>query len=516
MTRFMHRTSRKKRKNLSHEDFSIELFNDLDQNLDNLHKMLDSPEDLNIRVFTIGESKTRCAIVYIDGLIDRDLVQNILLENFQNRMRNKETSNETDFYDDIYKELVSITKIEKGKTLDDVSNAILSGSVVFYLDGIDKVLLIDAKGGESRSIEQPVTETLIRGPRTSFVENIGTNIALIRRYIRDPNVRFKSHQIGRRSKQTLVVAYVDGIVNPEIVNEVNRRLQTIDIDVAPESGFIEQWIQDSFLSPFSQISETERPDMVSAALLKGKVAILLEGTPFVLLVPITIADTFRSTEDYYERWLFGTLLRLLRYFAAILALFLPGLYIALVSYHQGLLPSKLAFSIAAAREGIPFSPAVEAILMVITLELLQEAGIRLPTPIGQTIGIVGGLVLGQAAVQAGIVSPIMIIIVALTAIAAYAVPTFSLGIALRVLRFAFIFAATIFGLYGIILVYIMVNIHMVNLTSIGVPYSTPFAPTFLKDFKDLIVRAPSTLLTNRPEYLKPEDETIASKGDGQS
>lgn len=512
MARYRYRQSKKEQQNTSNESFSIELFKELDQNIENLHKMLDSPSDLNVREFTVGEANTKCAIVYIDGLIDRDLVQNTLLENFQNKMKDQQVIDETNLLDKIYQEFISISTIEKGKTIDDVSNAILSGSVVFYLDGIDTVLVIDAKGGETRSIEQPVTETLIRGPRTSFVESLGTNVALVRRYIRDPNLRFKTHQIGRRSKQDLVVAYVDGIINPEILKEVNRRLQTIDVDDAPESGFIEQWLQDSFLSPFPQMLETERPDMVSAALLQGKVAILLDGTPFVLLAPTTIADVFKSPEDYYERWLFGTLLRILRYLGAFLSLFLPGLYIALISFHQDLLPTKLAFSIAASREGVPFSPVVEAILMVVTLEILQEAGIRLPTPIGQTIGIVGGLVLGQAAVQAGIVSPVMIIIIALTAISAYTTPTFSLGIALRILRWAFIFASAIFGLYGIILVYIMINIHMVNLSSFGVPYSSPFAPTMLKDFKDLVLRAPRTMLTERPEYLKTEDETAADKG----
>lgn len=512
MVRYRYRQRKKEQQNTSNESFSIELFKELDQNIENLHKMLDSPGDLNVREFTVGETNTKCAIVYIDGLIDRDLVQNTLLENFQNKMKKQQGADETDLLDKIYQEFISISKIEKGKTIDDVSNGILSGSVVFYLDGIDTVLVIDAKGGETRSIEQPVTETLVRGSRSSFVENIGTNLSLVRRYIRDPNLRFKTHQIGRRSKQNLVVAYVDGIVNPEILKEVNRRLQTIDIDDAPGTGYIEQWIEDSFLSPFPQILETERPDMVSAALLQGKVAILLDGTPFVLFAPTTMSDAFKSPEDYYERWLYGTLLRVLRYFGAFLALILPALYISLVSFHQGLLPTKLAISIAASREGVPFSPVVEAILMVVTLELLQEAGIRLPTPIGQTIGIVGGLVLGQAAVQAGIVSPIMVIVIALTAIAAYATPTFSFGITLRILRFAFLFAAAIFGLYGIILVYIMINIHMVNLSSFGVPYSTPFAPTMLRDFKDLVLRAPRTMLTERQEYLQAEDETTADKG----
>ena len=493
------------------------LFKELRKNADNIKEMLDDPDDLVIREFTVGEENYPCAVVYIDGLIDRDLIQNSMLESLQNiTSEGKENKEIAVVFDEIYKEFISITKINKGTTLEDVSNAILAGKAVFYLDGMSTVLIMDVMGGETRAIEQPITETLIRGPRTSFVENLGTNLSLLRRNIRAPNLRFKTQTIGRRSKRSLVVAYVEDIVNPEILKEVTRRLNTIDIDDAPESGFIEQWIEDSFLSPFPQLLDTERPDMVSTSLLQGKVAILLDGTPFVLVMPITIGDMFKSPEDNYERWLYGTLLRILRYFGAFLALFLPGLYIALTSFHQGLLPSNLAFSIAAAREGVPFPPLAEAILMVVTMELLQEAGVRLPTPIGQTIGIVGGLVIGEAAVQAGIVSPIMVIVVALTAIAVYTTPTFSLGISLRILRFAFMFAAAALGLYGIVLVYIMINIHIVNLTSFGVPYSTPFAPTIVRDFKDLILRAPRSMLTKRPEYLQPEDPTAAEKGEHKS
>lgn len=502
---------------LKEENFAITLFKELNKNADNLKEMLDEPDDLVIREFTVGQQNYPCAIVYIDGLIDRNLVQNSMLESLQNITSNQEQPKKVaTVFNEIYQEFISITNIEKGYTLDDVSNAILSGNAVFYLDGMDTVLIMNAMGGETRAIEQPITETLVRGPRTAFVENLGTNLSLLRRDIQAPNLRLKTHKIGRRSKRSLVVAYVDGIVNPAILKEVNRRLETIDIDDAPESGFVEQWIEDSFLSPFPQLLDTERPDMVASSILQGKVAILLDGTPFALIAPITMGDIFKSPEDYYERWSYGTLLRILRYFGAFLALFLPGLYIALTSFHQGLLPSKLAFSIAATREGVPFPPLAEAIIMVVTLELLQEAGLRLPTPIGQTIGIVGGLVIGESAVQAGIVSPVMVIVIALTAIAAYTTPTFSMGISLRILRFVFMFAAATFGLYGVVLFYIMINIHIVNLTSFGVPYSTPFAPMMLRDLKDLVLRAPRSMLTKRPEYLQTDDATAAEKGEQKS
>ncbi|MFD1038917.1 spore germination protein [Virgibacillus byunsanensis] len=496
------------------ENFSLVIYKKLDDNLDNLRKMLDNPNDLIIREFTLGSTNHRCAIAYIAGLIDKELVHNNIMKNMQLKVQDKELPTDTTkLLDDIYNEIISVTNINKGTTLDDISHAILSGSTVLFLDGIDTVLVMATIGWESRSIEEPVSESLIRGSREGFVENIQTNTVLIRRYIRDPNLRLKEYQIGRRSKKKLVVAYVDGVINPAIVKEVNRRLETIDIDDAPESGFIEQWIEDSFLSPFPQMINTERPDKSATALLKGKFVILLDGTPFSLIAPSTLGNMLHSPEDYYERWSIGTLLRLLRYLASFIAMFLPSLYIALTSYHQGMIPSDLAFSIAATREGVPFPAFIEALAMGITMELLREAGARLPTTIGQTIGIVGGLVIGEAAVQAGVVSPIMVIAVALTAIASFTLPSYSVAISFRMLRFAFMIAAAILGLYGIILVYIMINIHIVNLKSFGVPYSTPFAPSFINDWKDLVLRAPIPMLTKRPEYMQTSDEKSADKGE---
>ncbi|WP_010097130.1 spore germination protein [Ornithinibacillus scapharcae] len=489
------------------------LDSNLKENILQLKKLLDEPNDLIIREIAVGEDKVTSAIIYIDGLIDKQLVQYSIIENLQKLSVNSQLPKENmELFDGIYQTFITISSIEKGETLEDIANAILSGKTVFILDGQAKVMLMDTKGGESRSVEQPTAENVVRGPRIGFNENLGTNIALLRKTVQNSDLRLKTYQLGKQSKRSLIVAYVNGIINPIIVKEVNSRLETIDVSDVPESGFVEQWIEDSFLSPFPQIDSTERVDKAAAALLQGKVVILLDGTPHVLVAPMTLGDMLKSPEDYYERWLIGTLLRLLRYVAAFIAIFLPGLYIALVTIHSGMLPTDLALSIAASREGVPFPPVVEAFLMVITMELLQEAGIRLPKPIGQTIGIVGGLVIGDAAVSAAIVSPIMVIVIGLTAIAAFANPSFSTGITFRILRFGVMIAASIFGLYGIVLVYIMLNIHVVNLKSFGIPYSTPFTPTMVGDWKDLILRAPITMLTRRPKFLDPEDSKSVNKG----
>jgi spore germination protein len=497
------------------ENFQIQLFSNVHDNIENIQRMMNFPADLVTRVFKVGNSGHPCAVICIDGLVDKDLLNGMILKNIQLQLSS--TSKQipakgTDLLTLLESEVLSVHEVKRVHTLDDVSLGILSGDTALFVDGTDQVLLIGTRGWASRGVEEPMTESVVRGPRDGFTENIRTNTVLIRRRVRDPNLRFDSYKVGRRSKKELIVAYVDGIVHPALVKEVKRRLDTIDIDDAPESGTIEQWIQDSFLSPFPQIQHTERPDKVSTAIVQGKVAILLDGTPFVLVAPVTLGQMFHSPEDYYERWTIGTFIRLLRYFASFLAVFLPALYVALVEYHPGMLPSKLAFSIAAAREGVPFPAVVEALLMEATLELLREAGIRLPKPIGQTVGIVGGLVIGEAAVSAGIVSPVMVIIVAVTAISSFALPSYSLAISFRLLRFGIILSAAVFGLFGIILAYIMINVHISNLKSFGIPYSTPFAPFFTKDWKDLILRAPVTMMEQRPQMAQTDDSKRTGGG----
>jgi len=317
--------------------------------------------------------------------------------------------------------------------------------------------------------------------------------------------------MGKRSQKEVTLVYIEDIINPYIVNELDRRLQSIVTDVIFETGTIEQLIQDNNLSPFPQFLNTERPDNIVAALAKGKAAILVDGSPFALIAPLVFVDIFQSVEDHYERWIIGTLLRMLRMGSGIAAVLLPAMYVALVSYHQGLIPSKLAYSIAGAREGVPFPAYIETLMMALTMELIREAGIRLPKPMGQTIGIVGGLVIGEAAVNAGIVNPFLVIIIAVTAIATFSLPVYSITITFRILLFVFVLAATAFGLYGIILALIALAIHITNLKSVGVPYTTPIAPAFYKDWEEELVRLPKSMLKERPEYLQTKDSTLRPK-----
>lgn len=553
-------------------EFNNSIEKDLSKNLETIKTMLGNPDDLVVRETLVGNTSSKCAIVYMNGLTNTDLVNNNILKAVQssniqsgndkdqsnnnninnqsgnsqnNNQSNKQQSNNsqnrnnqlfsiqsteisqpnsnqsqnnqsnnnqsdntqsnTTLLDQIYSEVISITDSKKVITLDEVSLALLSGNSLFILDGEKTILVMDTVGGEKRAIQEPQSETVIRGSRIGFVENIATNIAIIRREIKDPNLRFDVHEVGRRSKQKLAVCYIAGIANQEILDEMNRRLKSIDIDFAPDSGSIEQWIEDSSLSPFPQILDTERPDRFTYNLLQGKVGILVEGSPFAIIAPITFGDALITVEDYNARWLIGSLYRLLRYLSSFIAVFLPGIYVALISYHPGMIPTQLTFSIAATREHVPFPAIVEALLMAFTFEILQEAGIRLPKAIGSTIGIVGGIVIGEVAVSAGIVSPATVIVTSLTGIATFTIPNNSFSITIRILRFSLLLAASILGLYGLILLFIMLVIHVVNLKSLGIPYSAPFAPYFLGSLKNILIRAPITTLLKRPPYLKPED-----------
>lgn len=486
------------------------------ENIDTMKQILGSPHDLIVREFTLEAVECLCAVVCIDGLVDADFIHDKVIKHMQ-LFVNEASGAFPDSADEIVpfllKKVLPAIETSEGKTLQEALTPILSGDTVLFIDGTACIIVIDSKGWKSRSVDEPASEGLVRGPRDGFTENIRDNTVLVRRRIRDAQLRYDGRRVGRRSSTDLVVAYIDGIVNPDLVREVKRRLDTIDIDAVEESSYIEQWIEDHFLSPFPQVQATERPDKVAAALLQGRLAILLDGTPFVLIAPVTLGLLLHSPEDFYERWMVGTLTRLLRYIASFFAVFSPALYIALVAFHPGLIPSDLAFSIAATREGVPFTAFAEAVLMVATMELLQEAGIRLPRPIGQTVGIVGGLVIGEAAVSAGIVSPVMVIVVAMTAIASFAIPAYNMALAFRIVRFGIMVASAMFGLYGVVISFIVVCIHLSNLQSFGIPYLTPFAPELIKDWKDLILRAPIIALKKRPEMMQTNDKNRLKTGD---
>ncbi len=478
-------------------------------NLKQVKQVIGHNSDVIFRSFELGFTKLQATIVYIDGMIDKDLIQNTILKQMMQELPKSYTEENLPTNQDliqwIQNNILSISEIKEESSLENTINAILTGSTILFINGSNSVFILGTKSIKSRPNEEPITEALVRGPREGFNENIIDNKILIRRGLPDPALTIDEYEIGKQSKKKLLIFYLDGITNPDLITITKKRIEKIDIDIVLESGYIEQLIEDNHYSPFPQIQSTERPDRVISALSQGRIAILLDGTPFALIVPVTFPMLLQSPEDYYERWIPGTLIRILRFISAYITIFLPSIYISFISFHQGLIPTKLAISIAATREGVPFPSFIEALIMEVSIEILREAGLRLPRPVGQTVGLVGGLVVGEAAVKAGIVSPIMVIIVAITAISSFAIPQYGAGIALRMLRFISMFCAAIWGLYGVLLFTLLLSIHLCKLKSFGVPYISPATPYRLGDWKDFIIRVPLSTLKKRPQMLHTLD-----------
>ncbi|MDD2573581.1 MAG: spore germination protein [Bacillota bacterium] len=477
----------------------------LDKNLRYLKDKLEDCDDVIYREFSVGSRQQfRFALVFIDGLIDRNMINDDVLKSLMLEIRYanmKPGILSGDVFSLALRSALTTGEVKEEEYIDKSMISLLSGDSLILIDGYKKVLVIGSKGWPNRGVQEPQTEAVIRGSRDGFTETMRFNTALLRRRLRDPNLKIKQIKVGVRSKTDIAIAYMDNIVDKNVLKEVEKRLERINIDAVLESGYIEQFIEDSWYSPFPQIQNTERPDRVAASLLEGRVAIITDNTPFVLLVPATLNIMFQSSEDYYERWFIASFIRILRYTSAFISLILPAVYIAITSYHPGLIPTDLALYIAGTRTGVPFPAFIEAVVMELTLELLREAGIRLPGPIGQTIGIVGGLVIGQSAVQAGLVSPIMVIVVAITAIASFAVSSYSVGISFRILRFFIIILAAVLGLYGLMLGLLIILVHLCSLKSFGVSYLSPLVGNTHYEMGDTFVRVPLTAMHRRPKTL---------------
>lgn len=489
----------------------INITKSLEENLKTIKEMLGNCDDIIYREFNVGKNqKLKFATVYAEGLADKIIVNEYVLKNLMMLARITEpevNSIREKVYALIKDGVLSVSDLKEVDDLNQITDNILAGETVLLVDKWDKAIVIASKGWPMRGISEPQTDAVIRGPREGFTETLRVNTALVRRRIRDPKFKIKQMQIGKRSKTDVAVLFIDELVNQDILKTVVYRLKAIDIDSIIESGYIEQLIEDNWRSPFPQIQNTERPEKVAASLYEGKVAIIVDNTPFVLIVPTTFNTLLQAAEDYNERFLISSAIRILRYIAMFIAITLPAIYIAMLSYHPGMIPTELALYIAGNRDGVPFPAVVEAFIMEAALELLREAGIRLPGPIGATIGIVGGLVLGQAAVEAGIVSSLMVIVVAITAIAAYSIPSYSFGTSFRLLRFTYMAAAGFLGLYGLMLAFLITLIHLSNLKSFGISYLSPFVYNMsLKDFKDTFIRAPLHKMKRRPESIVKNDK----------
>ncbi|MDM5154505.1 spore germination protein [Bacillus sp. DX1.1] len=493
----------------------VPLSSDLDENLRVLRSMYQDCFDVVFRTFFIS-GQTKAVLVYVEGLSSVEEIEGYVLTPLMS-----ETETGVHSPRELLEKKIHISKMKEVKTFTDCIENISIGNPVVFIDQEMFGLALGLAKWEKRSIEEPQAEGVVRGPREGFVETLGVNTSLLRRKIKSPDFKMKSMKIGRFTETNVVIAYIEGLSDPTLIEEVENRLLRIDIDSVLESGYIEELIEDNPYSPFPQLVNTERPDVAAANLLEGRVVILVDGTPSVLIAPISFFTLLQSPEDYYQRFLIGSIIRLLRFVFMVLSLLLPSLYVAVLTYHQEMVPTSLLISVAGSRESVPFPALVEALMMEITFEALREAGVRLPKQVGAAVSIVGALVIGQAAVQAGLVSAPMVIVVAITGVSSFMVPHYTQGIALRMLRFPIIFLAGSLGLLGIMLGGIAIVIHLCALRSFGVPFLTPIAPMKGSELKDTLIRAPWWKMNTRPhltgEFNKyrqsPGQKPNPSKGD---
>ncbi|WP_397341234.1 spore germination protein [Paenibacillus qinlingensis] len=481
------------------------LYTDLQDNVQEIKTKLGNSSDLVAREFILGtEGALKACIFYTDGLSNAISVQNFIRDSLLPEVHFESTATadtENSVMQQLKNRILAVGEVHDVIDFKSLYTSLLSGDVILLLDGHTQGIVIGLRGWNERGVTEPSNETVMRGPKEGFSENIRTNTALIRRKIKDPNLWMESRKIGRVTQTDVAIMYLKGIADDSIVEEVRSRLDRIDIDGILESGYIEDMIEDKTYTPFPTVYNTERPDVIAGELLEGKVAILVDGTPVVLVVPALLVSFLQAAEDYYQRWDISTLIRILRYSSFCIALLGPSLFIAVTTFHQEMLPTLLLISLAAQREGVPFPAFIEALIMEVTFEILREGGLRMPKSIVTAISIVGTLVMGTAAVDAGFVSAAMVIVVSITAIASFAVPAFTISVSVRMLRFPMMALAASFGLYGIIIGVIILVHHLGSLRSFGVPYLSPFAPFQLKDNKDTIIRVPWWGMVSRPRIL---------------
>ena len=488
---------------------SLKLSKSLKENIKNIDMLFNNCSDVVGRIIPIGkENPLEIYIVYIDGMTTREIVEYSIIEKIlfkEDRVLAGIDNKKTSLSQQLLDTVGGTVDVAEAETFDELISAILGGDTAIFIEGSPKGLIVATKGFENRGVQTPDNEAVIRGSKDAFTEIIRINTALIRRRIRDTKLKIEPLCYGIRSRTDMAIVYMEDIVQDGLVDQIKTRLNKYEIDAILDSGYIEQLIEDDWLSPFPQIQSTQRPDKVAAAVLEGRAAIIVDNSPFVLIVPGTLNSFFQAAEDYYQRWAIMSFTRILRYLVSFFALALPGLYIALLNFHPIMIPTSLAVSLAAARAGIAFPTVVEIIIIELEFELLREAGVRLPTAIGHTIGIVGGLIVGEAAVSAKLISPMVVIIVAITAIASFAVPDYGLTTAFRLLKYFVIILSATLGLYGFIISMLLILTHLVTLKSFNVPYLSPYVAGEVNnynDWKDALVRMPLFMQKERPVFAK--------------
>ncbi|SEP16516.1 spore germination protein [Paenibacillus sp. OV219] len=446
----------------------------------------------------ITPSGLSCALIYIKGMIDQLTVEQSVLKalaEIDPGMKDEE----------LYAMLFASKQLPIAKqticdSMTDAERSILDGNPVLMADGEPRMLSLSISSTKQRSIDEPPNESVIRGPREAFIEDLETNITLIRKRLKTHRFTVESMHFGKETHTAVALVYLTGVCKQELVDEAKKRLSSIEIDGVLGSSYLEEYIEDNPYSPFPQLQNTERPDVACAALLEGRFALIVDGTPIIILAPVTLFMLMQSAEDYYQRYIAASWIRLIRYFFLLISILLPSFYIAITTFHPDIIPERLLVTVAAARESVPFPALLEAFIMELSFEALREASLRIPKVIGQAVSIIGALIIGTAAVQAGIVSASMVIVVSMTGIASFIIPHYDLGLAFRLIRFPIMLLAGLFGLFGIACGMILLYFHLIELRSFGLPYLEPLTPRNKSDLKDGFVRSPWWVMKSNPSF----------------
>ena len=509
------------------------IFDSLNVNIDYIKNFYtyDLSTDVVIREFIVNANNKSypACLVYIEGMVNTQLIneyilKSLMLKNKSNTNTNEEITRKVtinnvavrkvkkfNLEDHIFTCLIPQNNMKKQNKFSEILSDINSGNCMLFIDTLNCAFSLEVKGFQFRQVSAPQNEVVIRGAQEAFVEVLRVNTSLIRRIVNNEDLVIESVTIGNLSKTSCAICYIKSIANDTLINEVKHRLKNINVDYLISAGQLEQLIEDKNLLSAPQLLATERPDKATLHLLDGRVVVLVNGSPYALVMPATLMDLLSSPEDSNLKFQYANLLKLIRLFACFFALLLPGVYVAITNFHHELIPTELLFAIATSRETVPFPTLFEILIMELSFELIREAGIRVPSPIGPTIGIVGALILGQAAVSANLVSPILIIVVAITGISSFAVPDFSLGFYIRLLRFLYIALGYLAGFLGIATGIFVHTTILASIKSFGVPFLSPYAPKIFSNNITKYFISPIWKREKRPDFLNTKREKLEPK-----
>lgn len=476
----------------------MDITNNLDQILNTFVNKLGTKNPAVIKKFFIGKDKPiEAAAIYINGItnkdiIDRDVLKPLMLNVSENTFDYKNLS------DYLCKRYISMCDTYVEKNIDNAVLNIRRGKTTIVINNVSDFIIVDTSGGVTRGISEPINESSLAGSKEGFVESLEINLGILKKRIKDRNLSIELFTIGRRTQNDLAIVYIDDIVDKDILNNIKNRITAIDVDSIQGTGVVEQLIEKHTYTVFPQVLTTERPDKVVANMTEGRISILLDGSPLAAILPVIFSDFFQASEDYNERTLLSSFTRLLRMISVFVIISLPSIYLTFIRFNAELIPIKFVVPIIQSRKGIPLPPLLEILSMELTIEFLREGGLRLPSKIGQTLSVVGGFIIGDAAIRARIVSPATIIIVGLAAISTFIIPNYEMSLSIRLIRFPMLILSNTLGALGIATGWYLLLVHLYSLDSFGVPY---FFTNKYRDLKDILIRVPIWKMNNRPESI---------------